>query len=195
MATLSSSTAPKPKRAKVLTHRPRPHSIKRTSAIPDTMRIEIAEQTEVIPLASETIPVVTVKASASPVEESEIKSSKTEKHSELLRPPTTTRLPKLTTTATMTAKKRRMASVLDAALKSTKIPTPASTEAPKDNVEDSREVSTASASPTYTEAETSGAKPAELAKESIHENVLFVMLRGNNHPKNKLPKCNIMQGI
>jgi hypothetical protein len=61
-----------------------------------------------------------------------------------------------------------MASVLDDVLKSKNILTPASMEAPKDNVEDSS-VLTTSASPTHTEAETSGAKPAELAKESLHE--------------------------
>jgi hypothetical protein len=77
----------------------------------------------------------------------------------LLSPPTTTGLLKLTTAATMTPKKRRMASVLDAVLKSTKIPTPASTEAPEDKAKDLREVPTASASPTHIEAETLGAKP------------------------------------
>jgi hypothetical protein len=160
MAASSSSTVPKPKKVKVLTHRSRPHSIKRTPTIPDTKRIEIVEQTEAIPLASKTIPTVTVEASASPVEESKIKSSKAEEHSRLLSPPTTTELPKLTTTATttMTLKKRRMASVLDVVLKSSKMPTPASTEA-------SGEVTAARVSPTHTEAETSKAKPAELAKE------------------------------
>jgi hypothetical protein len=69
----------------------------------------------------------------------------------------------------MTPKKRRMASVLDVVLKSTKTPTPASTETPKDKVEDLREVSTASASPTYIEAKTLGAKPTKLAKEGLHE--------------------------
>jgi hypothetical protein len=169
MATLSSSTAPKPKRAKVLTHRLKPHSLERTAAILDTKRIEITEHAKVIPLALETIPAVTVEASAGPVEESEIKSSKAEEHSKLLSPPTTTGLPKLITTATMTPKKRRMASVLDTVLKSTKIPTPASTEAPEDKAEDLREVPTTSASPTHIEAKTSGVKPAELAKESLHE--------------------------
>jgi hypothetical protein len=78
-------------------------------------------------------------------------------------------LAKLTIAATMTAKKRRMASVLDVVLKSTKIPTPASTKAPKDKTEDLREVSTARASPTHVEAKTSGPKPAELAKGGLHE--------------------------
>jgi hypothetical protein len=76
IAALSSSTVPKPKKVNVLTHRTRPHSIKRTTAIPNTKRIEIAEQAEAIPLASETIPSMTVEASAGLAEESEIKSSK-----------------------------------------------------------------------------------------------------------------------
>ena len=169
MVASSSSTAPKMKKVKVLTHRPRPHSIKRTAAILDTKRIEIAEHAEAIPLALETIPTVKVEASADPVEESEIKSSKAEEHSKLLSPPTITSLPRLTIVVTMTPKKRRMASVLDAVLKSTNIPTHASIEAPKDNIEESREVPTASASSTHAEAETSGAKPAELTKEGLHE--------------------------
>jgi hypothetical protein len=169
MAASFSSTAPTPKKVKVLTHRSRPHSIKRIAAIPDTKRIEIAEQAEAIPLASETIPAVMVEVSAGPVEESEIKSSKAEEHSKLLSPPTITSLPRLTTVVTMTPKKRRMASVLDAVLKSTNIPTHASIEAPKDNIEESREVPTASASPTYTEAKALGVKLAELAKESLHK--------------------------
>jgi hypothetical protein len=59
-------------------------------------------------MASETIPAVTVKASAGLIKESETKSSKAEDHSKLLSPPTTTGLPKLTTAATMTPKKRRL---------------------------------------------------------------------------------------
>jgi hypothetical protein len=119
-------------------------------------------------LASETIPVVTVEASVGLAEESETKSSQAEEHLKLLSPPTTTGLAKLTTTATMTPKKRRMASVLDTVLKSTKIPTPASIEAPEDKAKNLREVSTTSASPISIEAKTSGAKLAELAKESLH---------------------------
>jgi hypothetical protein len=120
-------------------------------------------------LASETIPAVTFEASASPAEESETWSSQAKEHLKLLSPPTTTCLPKLTSAATVTPMKRRMASVLDVVLKSTKILTPASTEAPKYKVKYLREVSTSSASPTHTEAKTLGAKPAELAKEGIHE--------------------------
>jgi hypothetical protein len=67
----------------------------------------------------------------------------------------------------MTPRKRRMASVLDAVLKSTKMPTPVSTEAPVDKIEDLREVTTISASPIHIEVGPSGTKPVELAKESL----------------------------
>jgi hypothetical protein len=60
-----------------------------------------------------------------------------------------------------------MASVLDAVLKSTKMPTPVSTEAPVDKIEDLREVTTISASPIHIEVGPSGTKPVELAKESL----------------------------
>jgi hypothetical protein len=157
VAASSSSATPKLKRAKVLTRRPKPRTLERKDAVLDTEKLEITEHDKGIPLAPETIPAATVKASIGPAEE----------HPKLLSPSTATELPKLTTAATIavTHNKRRMTSVLDAILKSTDIPTHASTEAPKDNVEESREVSIASASPSHAKAETSGAKPAELEKE------------------------------
>jgi hypothetical protein len=78
-------------------------------------------------------------------------------------------LPKLTTSATTTPTKRRLASVLDAVLKSTKMPTPVSTEAPEGKTEDSREVAVARASPIHVEVGPVGTKLVELAKESLAE--------------------------
>jgi hypothetical protein len=132
MATSSSSTAPKPNRAMVLTCRSKPHSLERTAVVLDTDKMEIAEHAEAIPLAPKAIPAVTSEASVGPVEEMETKSSTTEEHPKLLSPPTMTGLPKLTTAATTTPRKRRMTSVLDAVLKSTKMPTIVSIEAPED---------------------------------------------------------------
>jgi hypothetical protein len=62
-----------------------------------------------------------------------------------------------------------MASVLDAVLKSTKMPNLVSTEAPKDKTKDLREVAVARASPIHVEAGPSRTKPVELAKESLAE--------------------------
>jgi hypothetical protein len=92
-----------------------------------TERMEITEHAEASPLAPEIIPAAPVEARAGPVKESETKA---EEHSKLLSPPTTTGLPKLSTAATTTPKKRRMASVLDAVSKYTKMPIPISTETP-----------------------------------------------------------------
>jgi hypothetical protein len=125
---------PKPKRSKVLTRRPKAHSLQRIAAMLDTEKIEIVEQAEAIPLASETISVVTVEASVDLVEETEAKRSKAEEHPKLLTPPTTTQLPKLSTATTTTPRKRRMVSVLDAILKSTKMLTPITTEASEDKI-------------------------------------------------------------
>jgi hypothetical protein len=69
---------PKPKRAKVLTHRSNPHSLDRTAAMLDTEKMEIVEHVEAILLAPEIIPAATVKASVGLVEEPETKSSTTE---------------------------------------------------------------------------------------------------------------------
>jgi hypothetical protein len=79
-------------------------------------------------------------------------------------------LPKLTTAALITPRKgRRMASILGAVLKSTKMPTPVSTEASEDKIEGLGEIAAASASPTCAEAGPSGSKPVEQAKESLSE--------------------------
>jgi hypothetical protein len=62
-----------------------------------------------------------------------------------------------------------MTSVLDAVLKSTKMPTPVTTKASEEKIEDLREVAAASASSIHIEAGPSRAKPVELAKESLLE--------------------------
>jgi hypothetical protein len=166
IATTTSSTALKPKRAKVLTQRPKVHSLEKTAALPAIEKMEVVECSEATLLASEIIPAVTADATITTVEETEAKSSKTE-HPKLQSPSTTTGFLKLTTATTITPRKgRRMASVLDAVLKSSKVPTPDSTKASKDNIE-KLVVAAARASPTYAEAGPLRSKPVEKAKESL----------------------------
>jgi hypothetical protein len=162
MAASSSSTVSKPKRAKVLTCRPKRRPLEKIAAELDTKKIENTEHAEVIPLAPETIPATTVEASIGSAEE----------HPKLLNPSTVTELPKLTSGAatTITPKKRRMASVLDANLKSTKSPTPASAKASDETNENVREVTATSASSIHVEAGPSRAAPIELVKECLPEN-------------------------
>jgi hypothetical protein len=80
-------------------------------------------------------------------------------------------LSKLTSaaTTTITPKKRRMASVLDVVLKSTKTPTFTSAEASNKKIEDVKEVAAASASSIHIEAGPLGATPAKLMKESLQK--------------------------
>jgi hypothetical protein len=81
-----------------------------------------------------------------------------------------TGLPKLTTATAMTPTKgRRMTSVSDAVLKSSKVPTPVSTKVSEDNVK-KLVVTAANASPTCIEAGSLGFKPAEQEKEDLPEN-------------------------
>jgi hypothetical protein len=86
VTTSSSSIAPKLKKAKDLTHRPKPRSLERTTTLLDTEKMEIVEHVEAFPLASETIFAMEVKASVDLVEQTEAKSSKVEEHPKLLSP-------------------------------------------------------------------------------------------------------------
>jgi hypothetical protein len=144
-----------------------------------TKKMEIAEHAEVIPLASETIPTATAEASVGLIEETKAKSSKAEEHPKLLSPPTTTGLPKLTTAATMTPRKRRMTSVLDAVLKSSKVQTPTSTEASEVNTE-KIVVTTASVSPPRAEAGPSRFKPTKQEKEDLPEKLTSPMSKASS---------------
>jgi hypothetical protein len=81
-----------------------------------------------------------------------------------------TGLSKLAAALAATPRKgRRMASVLDAVLKSSKVPTPASTKASEDKIEELGEVAVAIACPTCVEAGPSGTKPVEQEKEGLPE--------------------------
>jgi hypothetical protein len=76
-------------------------------------------------------------------------------------------LPKLSTIATATPKKRRMASVLDVVLESMKTPTPATAEVSGKKIGDTKEVVTASVASPHADAGPSGATPVRLMEESL----------------------------
>jgi hypothetical protein len=114
----TSSTAPKPKRAKVLTRRSKPIG---TAEVP-----KLIQSVEASLLATKATSVMAIEASAGPVEEPGPK--KTGEQPKLLSCPIVTELPKLSATATTTPRKRRMASVLDAVLEFVKMPTPVPTK-------------------------------------------------------------------
>jgi hypothetical protein len=72
-----------------------------------------------------------------------------------------------------------MASVLDAVLESTKVPSPASAEASSGKTKDVKEAIAASAAIALTEAGPSETRPIELAEESAPE--------GSKHPAPEAP--------
>jgi hypothetical protein len=94
-------------------------------------------------------------------------SEKTVEQPKVLSPPAVIGLSKLSTTTTVTPRKRRMASVLDAILESMKAPIPASTEASSEQSEDAREVTTASPATALAEAGPSKAALVGLVEESL----------------------------
>jgi hypothetical protein len=168
IATLTSSGAPKPKKAKVLTRRLKLHSLEKTVVVPTIEKVKFIGSVKAIPLATETAPAMPVEASVNPVEDPGTKKM-AEEQPKLLSPPIVTGLPKLSTTATTTLRKRRMASVLDAILESMKMPTPASIKALDEKIEDAKEVVTANAPSIHVEAGPSGAMPVKLVGESLSE--------------------------
>jgi hypothetical protein len=170
MATTFSSVASKPKRAKVLTRRPKLHSLEKTAAVPTAEKIEIVEYVEATPLALEIIPAVTAEATIALAEKVEAKSSKTVEYLKLHSPPNMTGLSKLASALAATPRKgRRIASILDAVMKSSKVPTPASAKTSEDKIEELGGAIVASASPACAEAGPLGIKAAEQEKEDISE--------------------------
>jgi hypothetical protein len=85
IATSTSSGAQKMKRAKVLTRRPKLHSLEKTVVVPTTKKVKFVENVEVIPLATETTLSMLVEVSVDPVGEPGTKKT-VEEQSKLLSP-------------------------------------------------------------------------------------------------------------
>jgi hypothetical protein len=83
--------------------------------VPTTEKVKLVESAEAIPLAMETVPATPVEVGVDPVKELGPKKT-AEEQPKLLSSPTVAGLSKLSTIATTTPRKRRMASVLDVVL-------------------------------------------------------------------------------
>jgi hypothetical protein len=161
VTTLTSSGAPKPKRAKVLTRRPKLISLEQTTVVSMIDEVKFIE-------SAEAIPVMLAEASADVIEKLETEKT-TEEQPKLLSSLVVAELPKLSTTMTTTPKKRRMASVLDVVLESMKMLTPATAKVSGKKIGDTKEMITASAASAHDEAEPSGAMLVRLMEESLPE--------------------------
>jgi hypothetical protein len=139
VATSATSSVSRSEKFKVLTRRPR--------------RIETAD----VPKLSEGVAPVTEPGHSTPVEAStnptkELILEKTVEQLKALSPPCTTKLPKPSSIPAATARKRRMASVLDVVMESVKTSVHASAEALSTEAKDSRKTDDASMAHTIVEA-------------------------------------------
>jgi hypothetical protein len=155
VAASTSSSAPKAKRAKVLTRRPKPIETAKVS--------KLIESVEAVPSATEIAPAMPIKTSVGPVKEP--KSEKVAEQPRVLSPTAVSGLPKPSSTTTATPRKRRMASILDAVLESIKVPVSASTEASGE----SKETTTASMANVLAKTGPSKVAPIGLVEESAPE--------------------------
>jgi hypothetical protein len=109
---------PKPKREKVLTHRPKLHSLERATALPALEKMEVVEYADATPSALEIIPAEATEAATTQLDKSEPESSRAKGQPKLQSTTTMTWLSKITAAPAATPREgRRMASVLDAVLK------------------------------------------------------------------------------
>lgn len=169
-ATSATSSAPKSKKVKILTHRPK---CIETSEVPKLIEgsASISEPSRYVP----------VEAKSGPAEE--LKLKKAAEQLKALSPPRETELPKASRIPAATPRKRRiMASVLDAVMESLKASTPASAKAPSTEGEilkKSNETGTAQA--------VSEAGPSVVADARPSETALLILEREGASEKSKSP--------
>jgi hypothetical protein len=148
------STTPKPKKIKVLTHRPR-----------NIETVEVPKLAEGPSSVVESSHPATAKARVESVEEPILKIAA--EQPKTLSSLQETELPKVQKIASITPKRRRMASVLDAVMESSKALTPASTEAP--SVEDKNSKKSAETVKMQVETEARPTAPVEARSAEIVE--------------------------
>jgi hypothetical protein len=151
------STTPKVKKVKVLTHQPR--------------YIEMAKVPKVVEGSSSTI-----EPSHPATAETRLESAEEPIPKTVVEQPESTmsllqeaELPKVQKIASITPKRRRMASVLDAVMESTKVLTPASAEAPSVGDKNTKESAEIAITQVETEAEpsaTAKARPVEIVEKN-----------------------------
>jgi hypothetical protein len=177
-ASTTPSTMLKPKRLKVVTHRSKSYFLEGavTLLVAGVSKAKAVESAEDILPTSKVVSVAAAEVPTIQLEKSEPESSKSEQQSKLQSP---TVMPGLTRTAIVPAatprKGRRMASVLDAVLRPSKMATPAPTRVSEDKVEELEEIVAASAAPDCTKAGPSETRPMEQIIESLREKLSLLI--------------------
>jgi hypothetical protein len=172
IASSTFSTAPQPKKMKIVTHQPKSYVLERAVILPaaGVSKTEVVESAEDIFPTSEVIPAAAPEVHTIQLEKTEPESSKTDQQPKLQSPPAMPGLSKTATVPAMTPRKgRRMASVLDVVLKPSKMATPAPTRVSEDKVEELGEAVAASTAPSCAKVGPSECSPIEQVKESLQE--------------------------
>jgi hypothetical protein len=127
IASTAPSTAPKPKRMKIVTHWPKSFVLERAAALlaAEGSKVETAEPAKATLSAFEVIPSAIAEATTAQLEKLKSESLKSDQKLKLQFFPVLPELPRTTTIPAATLRKgRRMASVLDAVVKPSKVATP-----------------------------------------------------------------------
>jgi hypothetical protein len=169
IASTTPSIVPKPKRMKVVTHRPKSYFLERATIFPAAG----VSETKAVKSAKDILPTLEVIPAAAAVEvptiqlkKTEPESFKTDQQLKLQSPPAMLGLSKTSTVPAMTPRKgRRLASVLDVVLRHSKMATP--TRVSKDKVEELEEAVATSAASDYAKVGPSETRPIERVKESL----------------------------
>jgi hypothetical protein len=172
IASSTPSTALQPKKMKIVTRQPMSYILERAAILPTAgvSKTEVVEFAKDIFPTSEVIPTAAAEVHTIQLEKTEPESSKTYQQPKLQSPPAKPGLSKTTIVPAATPRKgRRMASVLDVALKPSKMATPAPTRVSEDKVEELGEVVAASTAPACAMAGPSESSPIEQVKESLPE--------------------------
>jgi hypothetical protein len=172
-ATSAIASTPKQKKVKILTHRPkraeaaeapkpaegpsasgsdcptRAEAKRKSAEVPESKVITEQQKVDMTE-----VPKRLAEGEAKTVEEPDLRKSV--EQPKILSPSQETELPKMSKMPAVTPKRRRMASVLDAVIESTKVLTPASREVPSMGEKNTKET-TEARSPASTEANPSGA--------------------------------------
>jgi hypothetical protein len=164
------SATPKAKKVKVLTHRPRhsqttevPKPAEGSSSAAEPSHPATAEATS----GSTEEPILKTAAEQPKVEIADVPKCPAKARAKMTEEPELRKSTEVSKIPAVTPKRRRMASVLDAVMESTKVPTPASTEVPSMSEKNIKE--TAEAVVTRVEAEAGPSVPVKIGTAELFE--------------------------
>jgi hypothetical protein len=174
IGSMTPSTASKPKRMKIVTHRPKSYFLERVVVLPaiEGSKIEVVESAEDTLSALEVIPAVVAEGPTIEREKSKSESFNTDQQPKVVSSPAVQGLSRVTTTSALVAmprKGRRKDSILDTILSPSKMATPAPAKTAKDETGELKKTIDVGATPGPSEI-----RSTEQVKESLPEKINIV---------------------